>query len=80
MSEYNNLINWLLQGDPSIRWQVQWDLLNASPAKETKKDGRWLVNSGMSGRKYFDLEVAGQPSRWNTLRALRVLNWWNALE
>jgi hypothetical protein len=42
-----------------------------------KKDGRWFMNSGMSGRKFFDLEKAGQPSRWNTLRATRVLNWWN---
>jgi hypothetical protein len=31
----------------------------------------------MSGRKYFDLEKAGQPSSWNTLRAGRVLNWWD---
>jgi hypothetical protein len=45
--------------------------------RKQKKDGLWSLNSGMSGRKYFDLEVAGQPSRWNTLRALRVLNWWN---
>jgi hypothetical protein len=45
--------------------------------KKQKADGRWLLNSGMSGRKYFDLEAAGQPSRWNTLRALRVLKWWN---
>ena len=45
--------------------------------KKQKKDGLWPLNSGMSGRKYFDLEVAGQPSRWNTLRALRVLDWWN---
>ncbi len=44
--------------------------------KKQKKDGRWAMNSGMSGRKYFDLEQAGQPSRWNTLRALRVLKWW----
>jgi hypothetical protein len=22
------------------------------------------------------MEQAGQPSRWNTLRALRVLRWW----
>ena len=41
-----------------------------------KKDGRWVMNTGMTGRKFFDLEKAGQPSRWNTLRALRVLNWW----
>ncbi|MBK8617814.1 MAG: hypothetical protein IPN96_12015 [Anaerolineales bacterium] len=37
-----------------------------------KKDGTWPMNSGMTGVKYFDLEKAGQPSRWNTLRALRV--------
>lgn len=42
-----------------------------------KKDGHWVMNTGMTGLKYFDLEKAGQPSRWNTLRALRVLNWWN---
>jgi hypothetical protein len=46
--------------------------------KKQKKDGLWPLNSGMSGRKFFDLEEAGQPSRWNTLRALRILNWWNA--
>jgi hypothetical protein len=45
--------------------------------KKQKKDGRWLVNCGMSGRKYFDLEMAGKPSRWNTLKALRILNWWD---
>ncbi len=27
------IISWLLEGDPSIRWQVQRDLLNSSPAK-----------------------------------------------
>jgi len=31
-----------------------------------------------SGRVYFDLEDVGTPSRWNTLRALRVLEWWDA--
>jgi len=45
--------------------------------KKQKKDGLWPLNSGMSGRKFFDLEKVGQPSRWNTLRALRILNWWN---
>jgi hypothetical protein len=41
-----------------------------------KADGRWLANQGYKGRTFFDLETAGQPSRWNTLRALRVLRWW----
>ena len=30
------------------------------------------------GRVHFELEGGvGTPSRWNTLRALRVLNWWD---
>jgi hypothetical protein len=28
------------------------------------------------GKTYFDMERVGAPSRWNTLRALRVLAWW----
>lgn len=27
------------------------------------------------GRTFFELETVGMPSRWNTLRALRVLRW-----
>jgi hypothetical protein len=41
-------------------------------------DGRWLLDSVHPGRVHFDLEDAGAPSRWNTLRALRVLRWWDA--
>ena len=39
-------------------------------------DGRWLMQSRHSGREYFVMEPGGEPSRWNTLRALRVLRWW----
>jgi hypothetical protein len=41
-------------------------------------DGRWLLDRIHPGRVHFDLEGGvGTPSRWNTLRALRVLNWWD---
>jgi hypothetical protein len=40
-------------------------------------DGRWLLDRIHPGQVYFDLEDGvGTPSRWNTLRALRVLEWW----
>jgi hypothetical protein len=40
-------------------------------------DGRWLLDRIHPGRVHFALEgEMGQPSRWNTLRALRVLDWW----
>lgn len=45
--------------------------------KRRLKDGRWMASRGYPGRTFFDLELAGEPSRWNTLRALRVLKWWN---
>jgi hypothetical protein len=41
-------------------------------------DGRWLLDRVHAGRVHFDLEVVGQPSRWNTLRALRIIDWWDA--
>ena len=40
-------------------------------------DGRWLLDRVHPGRVHFDLETVGAPSRWNTLRALRVLDWWD---
>jgi hypothetical protein len=41
-------------------------------------DGRWLLDRIHPGRVFFDLdEAVGSPSRWNTLRALRVLAWWD---
>ena len=41
-------------------------------------DGRWLLDRTHPGRVHFDLEDGvGAPSRWNTLRALRVLDWWD---
>lgn len=40
------------------------------------KDHRWRLNTGMSGLKHFQMEAIGKPSRTNTLRALRVLRWW----
>ena len=41
------------------------------------EDGRWLLQNSYKGKVYFELERLGAPSRWNTLRALRVLKWWD---
>jgi hypothetical protein len=42
-----------------------------------RKDGRWTLQNSYRGKTYFELERVGAPSRWNTLRALRVLKWWD---
>lgn len=41
--------------------------------RKRNKDGTWNVRAKYPGQTHFDMECAGQPSRWNTLRALRVL-------
>jgi hypothetical protein len=42
-----------------------------------QSDHRWLLENTHPGRVHFELEQRdGRPSRWNTLRALRVLNWY----
>jgi hypothetical protein len=39
-------------------------------------DGTWLLENTHPGETQFDFEDGdGRPSRWNTLRALRVLAW-----
>ena len=41
-------------------------------------DGRWPLDRRQGGRVWFDLDDGpGRPSRWITLRALRVLRWWD---
>jgi hypothetical protein len=40
-------------------------------------DGSWLLENTHPGEVHFALEDGdGRPSRWNTLRAQRVLNWY----
>jgi hypothetical protein len=44
--------------------------------KRRRPDGTWPAQNRHAGRYWFEIEPAGQPSRVNTLRALRVLKWW----
>ena len=41
----------------------------------SKRDasGRWALKHSLNGKMWIDLEQKGQPSKWITLRALRVL-------
>ncbi|WP_299124260.1 hypothetical protein [uncultured Winogradskyella sp.] len=47
--------------------------------KKRNKNGTWNVQAKHPGQTHFDMEKAGKPSRWNTLRALRVLKNYNKL-
>ncbi|MBY9006990.1 MAG: hypothetical protein KGD63_09540 [Candidatus Lokiarchaeota archaeon] len=46
--------------------------------KKQNKDGTWNVQKKHLGKTYFDMEIVGKPSKWNTLRVLRVLKWWDS--
>lgn len=35
--------------------------------------GRWVLENSLNGRMHVEVEAKGEPSRWLTLRALRVL-------
>ena len=41
--------------------------------KKRNRDKTWNVQARHPGQVHFEMEKAGKPSRWNTLRALRVL-------
>lgn len=41
------------------------------------ENGTWPLDWSLPGRVWFDInEGSGKPSRWITLRAMRVLSWW----
>jgi hypothetical protein len=42
-----------------------------------REDGTWSLDWILCGRVWFDVDDGvGMPSRWVTLRAMRVLTWW----
>jgi hypothetical protein len=44
-------------------------------------DGRWPLETQYPGRMPIEMdEGVGRPSRWNTLRSLRALDWYSARE
>jgi hypothetical protein len=48
-------------------------------ASKRDDDGRWPLETQYPGKMPVETdEGEGRPSRWNTLRALRVLNWYSA--
>ncbi len=44
--------------------------------RKKEKQGKWPLQNKHSGQMFFEMEKTGQPSRMNTLRALRILKWW----
>ena len=48
---------------------------------QQQADGTWIQAGRRPGRVWFEVDAAaGEPSRWLTLSALRVLAWWDAAQ
>jgi hypothetical protein len=59
---------------PDARLSEAIDLLR----EKQQPGGAWLLENTYPGKVHFALEEGdGRPSRWNTLRALRVLRWYD---
>ncbi|HZE39776.1 MAG TPA: squalene cyclase [Stackebrandtia sp.] len=58
---------------PDDRLSDAIDLLRARQSD----DDTWPLDGTPRGRVWFSIEETGRPSRWITLRAARVLRWWD---
>jgi hypothetical protein len=60
-------------GRPDPRCEEAVELVES----KRRRDGRWNLQNHHAGKEWFTMEDgSGKPSRWNTLRALRVLRWY----
>lgn len=46
--------------------------------RKRARDGAWNLGKRHAGKTYFEMETPAKLSRWNTLRALRILEWWDS--
>jgi hypothetical protein len=61
--------------EPDPRMTEAADLVRS----KQREDGTWPLENTHRGAVHFPMEDGdGEPSRWNTLRALRVLKWYDA--
>lgn len=65
-------ITWILvrmgyARDPRLRRALDWIL------DKRDSQGRWKLGNTLNGKMWIDIERRGKPSKWVTLRAMRVL-------
>jgi hypothetical protein len=53
-------------------WDARMDAAIEVLKKKRRKNGTWNMQAAHPGKVHFVMEKAGEQSRWNTLRALRV--------
>ena len=62
-----NLVDLGYAKHPRLQNAFHWLLSKRGP------HGRWKLANSLNGKTWIDIEAKGQPSKWITLRALRLL-------
>jgi hypothetical protein len=62
-----NLVELGFGDEPRLKPALEWIV-----AKQDAQ-GRWKLGNSLNGKMWVDIESKGKPSKWITLRALRVL-------
>ena len=55
------------------KWDKRMEPALGVILSKRNKYGTWNLNAAYPGKVHFKMEQTGKPSRWNTLRAMRVL-------
>jgi hypothetical protein len=74
-AEYFRQASRLDKTQPDLRMADAIELIRDA----RQPDGTWTQAGRIPGRVWFEVDVpAGEPSKWLTLYAIRVLEWWDA--
>ena len=60
-----------------IEWDNRMEAALGILKSKRNIEGTWNMQAAHAGQVHFNMEKAGKPSRWNTLRVLRVLKHFN---
>ena len=63
----SNLVELGYGQDPRLKSGLEWIVGKQDPS------GRWKLENSLNGKMWMNIEARGKPSKWVTLRALRVL-------
>jgi hypothetical protein len=63
----SNLVALGFGGDPRLNRAITWLL------EKQDEQGRWKMQNHLNRKMWIDIEGGGRPSKWITLRALRML-------
>ena len=55
------------------KWDKRMEPALGVILSKRNKYGTWNLNAAYPGKVHFKMEQTGKPSRWNTLRAMRIL-------